>query len=166
MSAVISQCGRWRYRLTRETGLSGPTLTVVMVNPSTADETKDDATIRKVLGFARRLGAGRVVVGNLFALRATDVRDLRHAPDPVGPENDEHIRAMMCEAEALLFAWGPATKVPPIWRGRWREVQEMARVAGKRPMCLGVAKCGHPRHPLMVPYAQPFEWWDGAWPIN
>ena len=101
MSAVISPCGLYRYRLERDLGglIAGPTVAWIMVNPSTADATADDATIRKVLGFSRRLGAGRVIVGNLFAFRATDIKALRTAADPVGLDADQHLRAIFEAAE-------------------------------------------------------------------
>ena len=74
-SAVISDCGRYRYRLERH-GLSGAgAVAWIMVNPSTADATTDDATIRKVVGFSERMGAGWLIVGNKFAYRATDIGD-------------------------------------------------------------------------------------------
>jgi hypothetical protein len=80
LSAVISDCGIYRYRLERG---AGRTLSVIMVNPSTADAENDDPTIRKVLGFAERLLCERIVVGNKFAFRATDVNELRTAKDPI-----------------------------------------------------------------------------------
>lgn len=72
-SATISECGRYRYRLTRRFA-DGPCATFVMLNPSTADETIDDPTIRRCRNFAIREGCGGLVVVNLFAYRATDPR--------------------------------------------------------------------------------------------
>ena len=79
-SAIISACKTYRYRLERRFG-DGPTLMFVMVNPSTADAEQDDPTIRKCIGFAERASYGRIIVGNKFAFRATDVRELRGAAD-------------------------------------------------------------------------------------
>jgi len=71
MTAAISSCGTYRYRLERH-GLAGAgAVAWIMVNPSTADATNDDATIRKVIGFTERLGGGWAIVGNKFAFRAT-----------------------------------------------------------------------------------------------
>lgn len=163
-SAIISDCGRYRYRLDRSYAPAGrpfgPRLAVVMVNPSTADAGTDDATIRKVIGFARRHSFFRVTVGNLFAWRATDVRELRTAPDPVGPENDDHLRRICADAQAMLFAWGPTSKLPKELRDRWREVDALVRAAGHVPLCLGTAGDGHPFHPLMRPYDAPLLAWS------
>ena len=61
-SAVISPCGRYRYRLERDGPGEGRTV-IIMVNPSTADAETDDATIRKLKGFGARNGWGRIIVG-------------------------------------------------------------------------------------------------------
>ncbi|MBY0395626.1 MAG: DUF1643 domain-containing protein [Thermoleophilia bacterium] len=164
-AAVFSPCGAFRYRLERTSAdlvdaARARTLTVVMVNPSTADEHADDPTIRKVQGFALRAGFNRVIVGNLFAFRSTDIKGLARVADPRGGRrNLEELARMIGEADALLFAWGPVAKVPRQWRGRWMTVADLAEKAGKIPLCLGTAQDGQPRHPLMVAYAQPLEPW-------
>lgn len=159
MTAVISNCGRYRYRLDRHIGSGAQRLVVVMVNPSTADATENDATIRKVIGFARHRGFDHVTVGNLFAFRATDVRELAKVSDPVGPQNDQYLSVMMREATTVLFAWGRLSKLPVHHRDRWRLVDRMARQDGGRPLCLGTGLDGHPRHPLMLSYETPWEAW-------
>src|SRR3954453_6805455 len=62
MSAIISPGGPYRYRLERSIGgfLAGPTEPWIMVNSSRADFETDDATIRKVIGFSKRLGFGHI----------------------------------------------------------------------------------------------------------
>lgn len=156
-SAVVSACGSYRYRLDR--GVGDRFAAFVMVNPSTADAFTDDPTIRKVRGFATRLGYHRFSVGNLFAHRATDVRELRGSVDPVGPDNDAHLARLLAEAELVVVAWGPTAKLPRPLRSRWIEVAGMAVRAGKPLHCLGVAADGQPRHPLMVPYAAVVSEW-------
>jgi hypothetical protein len=157
MSAVISECEKYRYRLERH-GLSGAgAVAWIMVNPSTADAETDDATIRKVIGFSERLGFGWLIVVNLYGLRATDVRRLAHVPDPIGPLNDEHVKRASNEAITMIAAWGPLAKQPPPRRNRrWKAAT--AKI-GRPLMCLGVAKDGHPRHPLMLPYDTPLVPW-------
>lgn len=159
MSAVISDCGRFRYRLERH-GLAGAgAVAWIMVNPSTADAKQDDATIRKVVGFTERLGGGWAVVGNKFAYRATDVRELRTAPDPKGPENDAHLEAIMQGSPIVIVAWGPLAKLPKPLRRRWRTICSMADRLGVTLMCLGTTQDGQPRHPLMLAYDTPLEPW-------
>ena len=72
MSAVLSPCGDYRYRLEREIAVPPgfrPTVLVIMINPSTADAVEDDHTIRKLKGFAAHYGWTRLMVGTLFAYR-------------------------------------------------------------------------------------------------
>ena len=70
----------------------------IMLNPSTADETANDPTIRRCIGFASLWGFRHLVIGNLFALRSTDPQALYTAPDPIGVDNDSHLSAIADEA--------------------------------------------------------------------
>ena len=153
MSAIISPCGRYRYRLERPGRGEGATA-VIMINPSTADAEIDDHTIRKLRGFGDRYGWGQIVVGNLYAYRATEVRELGRADDPVGPDNDFHLRMIIGVARQVIVAWGPLTKQPAAWRGlRWRKVMGIAQPLDIPILSLGQpAKDGHPCHPLTLGY--------------
>lgn len=160
MSAVISPCGTYRYRLERVLG-EGPTAAIIGVNPSTADATIDDPTIRKDMGFGRRLGWGRILKGNLFAYRATDVRELRDAADPVGPKNNLHLAQILAEADVVVYAWGPTAKLPPKLRREYHKMVTLAWCLGVQPMCFGTAQDGQPLHTLMLAYDTPLEpWYD------
>ncbi|HEU5061422.1 MAG TPA: DUF1643 domain-containing protein [Kofleriaceae bacterium] len=143
--AVFDPSGRYRYRLTRRWAGRGAVVAFVMLNPSTADGERDDPTIRRCAGFARRWGFAAMTVVNVFALRATDPARLRRARDPVGPGNDGHIAGAAADADLVVLAWGNHGAL----RGRDREV--VALLAGARPVCLGVTRGGQPRHPLYLP---------------
>ncbi len=159
-SAVISPCGLYRYRLERS-GLAGAgAIAWIMVNPSTADATADDATIRRVIGFTERLGGGWAIVGNKFAYRATDIKELRRVSDPRGPDNDQHLAEIMRSAPIVIAAWGPLAKLPDHLRKRWRTVCRIADEAGATLMCLGTAQDGQPRHPLMLASDTPLTPWE------
>ena len=154
--AEFSECGSYRYLLTREWGPAKP-LVAVMLNPSTADAEEDDPTIRRLCGFAEDNGCGGVRVLNLFAFRATDPEAMRVASDPVGPRNDSVIARELVAAAStrmpVLAAWGAH---------RWVEGRDMAvwrMVPGVQWRCLGTTKDGHPKHPLYVPKSQPFLPW-------
>ena len=56
--ALYSRCGQYRYRLTRAWG-AGPVLVWIMLNPSTATEERNDPTIARCEGRARRGGVER-----------------------------------------------------------------------------------------------------------
>ena len=162
MSAVISECGRYRYRLTRSVGMGSRVVVFVGVNPSTADAATDDATVRKWCGFARRWGFDKIEVVNLFAFRSTDVRALAAAEDPVGPRCDEHLAEAISAAEWIVPCWGSSTKVPGHLRGRIANVSRLLlerRPARASLLCLGRTSSGDPRHPLMLGYNTPLEPW-------
>lgn len=149
-SAIISECGHYRYRLTRWLGLQAPLATFIMLNPSTADAEQDDPTIRRCIGFARAMGCGRLAVANLFAFRATKPEDMRLARDPVGPENDEFIDRLAREtAETggkLICAWGAHGK----FKDRDRAVMAILAASAVEPMSLGETAEYLPRHPLYL----------------
>lgn len=159
-SAVISDDGKYRYRLERDLGWDGKTAAFIMVNPSTADAEVDDATIRKLVGFSQRLGFGRFIVGNKFAWRATDVSELKTAADPVGPDNDAWLSRIFVDADIHIMAWGPLGKLPPKLRSRFKDIRRMAAMSGTPLYCLGTSQDGQPRHPLMLAYDTPLAQWQ------
>lgn len=142
--AVLSDDREYRYRLWRTWNLDEPTLAFFMLNPSTADETEDDNTIRRCIGYAKDWGYGKLVVGNLFAYRTSEPEDLRDHPDPVGPANDRHLRAICDEADRVIAAWGTDGSL----QGREREVVELLDCDLE---ALNITKDGHPNHPLYQP---------------
>ena len=145
-SAFFSKDRRYRYLLRRRIGDSEKRVLFVMLNPSKADETRNDATIRRCIGFARDWGYGLLDVVNLFALMSTYPKALLKADDPVGPGNDAAIRAALEVAATVVLAWGNHGLDH---EGRAAAVIEMARKAA-RPYSLGLTKRGAPRHPLRL----------------
>jgi hypothetical protein len=151
MTAVISECQRFRYLLTR--GWHGGTrsnLGFVMLNPSTADAESDDPTIRKCIGFAQQMGYCGIVVTNLYAYRATDPADLKRAGYPAGPENDAYLEraAKNMSVDTMVCAWGAEAR----GMSRPTEVLSLLRKLGVKPHALALTKDGIPRHPLYLPY--------------
>lgn len=158
-TAVLSPDGRYRYVLRRAWVLGEPTRNAVfvMLNPSTADEMKDDATIRKCVGFAKRWNCDGIVVVNLFAWRARDPREMFGRRDyAVGFGNDQAITDAVgaLNTDRVIVAWGKNGERVPT---RVREVCSFIR---RVPLlCLGRCKSGHPLHPLMVAYSTPLSTW-------
>lgn len=158
-TAIISADGLYRYLLTRQCPGQGATV-IVMINPSTADASQDDATIRKLQGFGRRHEWGELRIVNLFALRATDVNTLRLPGDPVGPENDFWIGHVAEQAARIVVAWGSVGKIPKPHRNRVAVVLGLLERTGLPILSIGTpAKCGSPKHPLFQPYDSPLQKW-------
>lgn len=156
--AVYSPCAGYRYRLERILG-PGPSMGIVMINPSRATEDLDDPTISSVQTLCARLGFGRAIIGNLFAWRTPDVSELARVADPVGPANDSHLAAIAAESATLVVAWGAAGKLPRANADRWREVVRILERSGKPLHCLTHLKGDHPRHPQILIHETPLPLW-------
>lgn len=147
--AVFSPCREYRYSLRREIGGPGRLALFIMLNPSTADEQRDDPTIRRCIGFATRWGASVLYIANLFALRATDPRVMCRHPEPVGPGNDTAIflLATLCAENngTIVCAWG--ARGAHMARGH-NLTQRLRQSFGL--WHLGLTKHGEPRHPLYL----------------
>jgi hypothetical protein len=147
MSAVISDCGHYRYALWREIperlGELRPigVCLFVMLNPSTADANIDDPTITRCIRFAQRWGYRRLAVGNLYAYRATDPRELGRVEDPVGPDNYAWLDRLVAEADTLIVAWGAGG-------GSAAKGAHVDRLLEADAMCLGTTADRYPKHPL------------------
>lgn len=152
--AVFSACGRYRYSLSRRWG-DGMVYGYVMLNPSTADEARNDPTIERCERRAKQDGAGGIIILNLFAFRATKPADLFRQPDPVGPMNDTVLGRDLAHVDRVVCGWG----THGAYHGRGAEVAAMLRAKAIPLWHLGLTKHGHPRHPLYIPYRQKPEPW-------
>lgn len=160
MTAVISSCGLYRYRLERDVAMAGPVYAFFGVNPSTADASIDDATVRKWTGFVKRWGGSRYLVGNVFAYRATDVRELVNDPGPAfSLANQGHLRDIAAAADVLVPCWGARSKVPRDLHHIIDAAQHLLRQTGKPLMHMGLTASGDPKHPLMLGYDTPLTEW-------
>lgn len=152
--AVFSRCKRYRYALHRDCSIAGAGRCLfVMLNPSTADEIKNDPTVRRCIGYATRWGFRGLYVANIFALRSTDPSVLYASTDPVGSHNDTWIVDLAKSSDRVVCAWGAHGAL----QGRGARVLELLRAAGCSPMALRVTISGQPSHPLYLPNdAEPF----------
>lgn len=143
-SAEISSDGLYRYSLERTWDEGKPTVLFICLNPSTADAINDDATVRRMVSFARQFGAGRLLVGNLFAFRSKNRNDLLKAEDPVGPENDKYLSKLIKAADIVIAAWGNFGS----YLNRSSQFKEMFKSHNIK--CLALNQTGEPIHPLYV----------------
>ncbi|WP_263378450.1 DUF1643 domain-containing protein [Granulicella paludicola] len=155
MSATISKCGKYRYRLERTIGPTTKTCLFIMLNPSTADATLDDLTIKRCMRFAKDCGYGRMIVGNLFAFRTTYPTELKVAAKPEGLHNLRHLKAMCDEADMVIAAWGEDGK----HFGQDKKILAQLKEWGVELHALKLTKDGHPRHPSRLSAAlRPQPW--------
>lgn len=124
--ASFSDCGRFRYRLWREWGMNffsdhSGTLAFAGLNPSKAGADEDDPTVRKLVGFAKRLGCVRLEIVNPFARVETNPGSL-WALDPdddpsqlfgPGDRNENAIHAVIdSNPRYMVLGWGTNSLVP------------------------------------------------------
>ena len=145
---TFSPCRTYRYTLVRIldpllTEASPPVVSIGL-NPSLANEHRSDPTITRELAFARSLNACALLKANLYALVSPYPKDLLTHPDPVGPNNDDVLRAIPAGA-IVVCSWG-AHKMA---KRRAEAVLELLR--GRDLRCFGRTKDGFPRHPLYLP---------------
>jgi len=143
--AIFDINGKYRYSLWRAWSAYHPRIAFVLLNPSTADEQRNDPTIRRCMGFARTWNFGSVEVVNLFAYRATDCRELLKKDDPVGEENNYYLIQAVERCSTVVVGWGTRGTL----LGRDGKVLSLLADT-KDVFCLGITKDGQPRHPLYV----------------
>lgn len=160
--AEISQCEKYRYLLDIHLDPPRPrllgeerTLVVCMLNPSIADATRDDATVRWLIGWARKWGYTKIRIVNLAAYRATDQKDLFAATDPHGPRNAEYL-ALYASCCDVVCAWGTGGRKLLDYEGM---LSRICRVSG-RLLCFGTNKDGSPYHPLRRSHDSQLRNWE------
>ena len=141
-TAIFSPCRVYRYVLWRWWDREKPYAMFIGLNPSTADETNDDPTIRRCIGFAADWGYGGLCMTNLFAVRATDPQKMTKHPEPIGSENDTWLFRLSHQAGIVVAAWGT--------KGAYQHRDEDVYAMLKNLYCLGLTKAGHPKHPLYL----------------
>jgi hypothetical protein len=126
-------------------------MVVCMLNPSTADEHKDDPTIRRVIGFATRERCRVLEILNLYALCTTDPCKLLNHPDPVGPDNDQWIQNAVASEALIVVAWG-SFSYDRLDRTGARAARVLDLLATQGPVyAWDTTLEGYPRHPLYLP---------------
>lgn len=157
--AVISPCEKYRYVLWRKWADAAP-LAFIGLNPSTADATSDDPTIRRCVGFAKRFDAGGLVMLNLFAYRTTDPALLPLNNEAcVGHDHDLIIGPWLAACRFVIAAWGASV---PAGSSRPTAAAALAVPHHGGLYCLGKTQNGDPRHPLYLKKDAPLQVWCGS----
>lgn len=156
--ATFSNCRTYRYALWRHWDESKPKAMFLMLNPSTADETRNDPTVERCQRRAEMMGYGGLLVCNIFALRSTDPKTLYVAEDPIGPQNDLAIIMGAKQSALIVCGWGAHGK----YLGRGRAVHAMLTDRGYKPHYLRRTKDGQPGHPLYIGYDVQPQLWGAA----
>jgi hypothetical protein len=132
-----------RYQLWRRWAPDGGRVAFICLNPSTADETTDDPTVRRCIQFAKDWGFSAFCMLNLFAFRSTDPKAMLAHPDPIGPDNKRTILKVANSVHRVVAAWGN--------HGHHLGQHAWALETVPNLYCLRQNKDGSPCHPLYLP---------------
>lgn len=146
-ACIFSPDRSYRYSLVSIVGPEKKICLFVALNPSTADESSDDNTVRRCKSYAKQWGYGIFSIANIFAYRATNPNALYVQEDRVGPDNDRYIRESAECADLIVAAWGNHGE----YLDRGQHVLAMLKGLDKPVHTLGLTKAGQPRHPLYLP---------------
>jgi hypothetical protein len=146
-SAVISICKLFRYELRRVWNDGLPLLVVCMLNPSWADDEKEDMTLLALIHFATFWGYGGLLIVNQYAYRTASPKEMfKMGAAALGAENDAYFAAAVAYAKAnggkMLVAWGNDGE---------ERTSSLARdivAEGVTMICLGTTQSGAPKHPM------------------
>ena len=153
----FSPCKKYRYTLWRDWPTdfvfeqqagplpSGQFVQFVGLNPSTADDTVDDPTMRRCIDFSKRWGYGAFCMTNLFGYRATQPKDMKSHPSPIGKDNDRWISEIASKAHVVIAAWGN----DGVYLDRAKAVIKL--LPSDKLHCLKLTGTGQPNHPLYLP---------------
>lgn len=142
-SAEFSDCGKYRYQLTRIWDESLPIAMCIGLNPSVADSEKDDPTIRILIKSLTALAFGGLKMMNLYGLITPHPDDLRNSPDPIGL-NDEWLGTTRYHVQEVIYCWGNFKHIE-------HRVKSVRCIVpdGK---CFGKTATGAPIHPMALMY--------------
>lgn len=145
--AIFTEDRRYRYALWRIWSTVRPPMLLIGLNPSYANELKDDPTVTRCIVRAERYGYGGLLMANLYGYVSTDPKELLTNGDTVGELTDHYLKQMISISGRQVCGWGsfkPVVKRAPT---------VLAMI--KEPYCLGVNQDGQPKHPLYIGYKIP-----------
>jgi hypothetical protein len=151
-----------RYTLWRNLGLPLDCsdlgyIQFIGLNPSTADDEKNDPTVTRCINYAKEWGYFAFCMTNIFAFRSTDPNGLYSCYEPVGEENDYWLEQVAVGAKRVVLAWG----VHGAYRNRGMKVFKMLNSLDIKVWCLGTNADGSPKHPLYLRADQQLERYRG-----
>ena len=140
--AIFSEDKKYRYVLWRFWNTKLKCVLFIGLNPSAADETYDDNTIRVCTSYAKKWGYGGLFMCNLFAYVSTDPNGMLGSQFPEGALNNAALELFSYFSEYTICAWGTMGG----HRNKDKEIFGLL----KNPRCLQLTKEDYPHHPLRL----------------
>jgi hypothetical protein len=139
--AIFSECGKYRYVLSRIWNRNAPLVQCIGLNPSTANAEDDDPTIKSLTRILTNAGFGGFHMTNLFALISPYPEDLRSCPDPL-KLNDTYLFPLMLTVDTVIVCWGNFKQA------EYRKKTVLKKI--NHAQCFGQNANGSPKHPLYL----------------
>lgn len=142
--ANISDCGNYRYWLSRVWDESKNIGVFICINPSKATSLMSDLTLSNCNNLTVQWGWGGFYIINLFAYRATNQKELKSQPEciRVGLLNNKVISHVAGIADQIILAWGND------YKKRSKDVLKL--LEGKPLYCIEKNKGGGYLHPSRI----------------
>ncbi len=137
--AKFCEAKKNRYFLKRKWNNSKGLLLYIMLNPSLADEKKDDPTIRRLINFTKKFDYGGFLVGNIFTIITPNPKELDKSKG-MSDKNFEEIIKLVNKVDQIVYAWGSSIEEP-----------QLLKKIVLSPKCFGKNLNGTPKHPLYLP---------------
>ena len=138
-AAEISYDREERFSLSRIWDQKKPKLLYIMLNPSIADDKRDDPTIKRLIFFTKKFRYGGFYVANLFTQITPYPKELNM--DNLSKKNNlKIINDLIKKSDSIVYAWGNLVSEP-------RDLLEII----DSPLCFGKNLNGTPKHPLYLP---------------
>ncbi len=128
-----------RYFLKREWDNSKGLLLYLMLNPSVADEKRDDPTIRRLISFTKKFNYGGFLVGNIFTTITPNPKEIDRSKG-ISDKNFKELFKLINKVDQIVYAWGNTVEEPQL-------LKELVL----NPKCFGKNLNGTPKHPLYLP---------------
>ena len=136
--ANISIDRKERFSLSRIWDIKQPKLLYIMLNPSIADDKKDDPTIKRLIFFTKKYRYGGFYVANLFTQITPYPKEL-NMDNHSKKKNLKIISELIKKSDSIVYAWGNLVGEPT----------ELMKLI-ESPLCFGTNKNGTPKHPLYL----------------
>jgi len=149
-NAEFSKDNKYRYWLKRQWDGNKPSINFICLNPSVADEVKDDKMVTKCIRQAEKLGFGSIEMTNLFSFVDTKRTTFYDIDNPVGKLNDIYVLKSAKRCDKIIIAWGNEG----VHMNRAEIVLKMLRKLDKKLYCLAITSTGQPWHPGRLGYVK------------
>ena len=136
--AEFSKDKKHRYYLSRKWSENEQVL-YVLLNPSKANNIKNDHTINRLITISKNLGYGGFEVVNLYTIINPKRNKLYEKKRKFSEKNKKLIAKLVARHKTIIYGWG-ATENEPNW---------LSNIV-KSPLCFNINKNGTPKHPLYL----------------